>query len=420
MNSKIESVSVIGLGYVGLPTAAVVASRGVNVIGLEINEAVVERINQGQVHIVEPDLDMLVQATVSTGRLRATTKAEQADVYVIAVPTPFKEDHQPDLSYVQSVAESIAPVLQKGCLVILESTSPVGTTEQVVQWLAAARPDLAFPGPKQGDPDVNVAYCPERILPGNVLRELVDNDRIIGGMTPECAQRAVEFYRIFMTGECLVTNARTAELAKLTENSFRDVNIAFANELSLIADQLDVDVWDLIQLANRHPRVNILRPGPGVGGHCIAVDPWFIVASTPKTARLIRTAREVNDGKPHYVVEKTKQAADRFKSPVIACLGLSYKPDIDDLRESPALDITRMLAEEGVGEVLVVEPHVSELPPALAGKSGVSLCDATTAIERADIVLLLVAHRAFRSINQNALQQKILIDTQGLFSTPIL
>ncbi|MBT5667095.1 MAG: UDP-N-acetyl-D-mannosamine dehydrogenase [Rhodospirillaceae bacterium] len=416
MNAPIETVSVIGLGYVGLPTAAVVASRNVQVIGVEINESVVERINNGEVHIVEPDLDMLVQATVAMGRLRATTTPEKAQVYVIAVPTPFKGDHVPDLSYVQAAAEKIAPVLDAGALVILESTSPVGTTEQLVGWLSDARPDLTFPPMSQGTPDVNVAYCPERILPGHVLRELVDNDRIIGGISPQCAERAVEFYRIFMTGECLITNARTAELAKLTENSFRDVNIAFANELSLISDKLDVDVWDLIGLANRHPRVDILRPGPGVGGHCIAVDPWFIVASTPKEARLIRMARDVNDAKPTYVVEKAITAAERFKNPVIACMGLSYKPDIDDLRESPALDITETLCDSKVGEILVVEPNVDAMPPALADKKNATFCDAATAIDKADIVVLLVGHRAFKEINRNTLNQKVVIDTQGLFA----
>jgi UDP-N-acetyl-D-mannosaminuronic acid dehydrogenase len=416
MNAPIETVSVVGLGYVGLPTAAVVASRNVEVIGVEINESVVDRINKGEVHIVEPDLDMLVQATVAMGRLRATTTPEKTQIYVIAVPTPFKDDHVPDLSYVKAAAEKIAPVLETGAMVILESTSPVGTTELLVEWLAAARPDLAFPPAAQGAPDVHVAYCPERILPGHVLRELVDNDRIVGGITPQCAARAVEFYSIFMTGECLLTNARTAELAKLTENSFRDVNIAFANELSLISDKLDVDVWDLIKLANRHPRVDILRPGPGVGGHCIAVDPWFIVASTPKEARLIRMARDVNDDKPKYVVNRTKEAADRFKNPVIACMGLSYKPDIDDLRESPSLDITVALCESGVGEILVVEPNVDAMPSTLANFENATFCDAAEAIEKADIVVLLVAHKAFTEINRNSLNQKVVIDTQGLFA----
>jgi UDP-N-acetyl-D-mannosaminuronic acid dehydrogenase len=416
MNTAIEKVSIIGLGYVGLPTAAVVASRGIEVVGVEVNEKVVNRINAGKVHIVEPDLDMLVQATVAMGRLRATVKPEPAQVYVIAVPTPLGEANEPDLTFVEAAARTVASVVEKGALVILESTSPVGTTEKLVSWLAEARPDLTFPPVSQGEPDVNVAYCPERILPGHVLRELVNNDRIIGGITPRCAERAVEFYKIFMQGECLVTNARTAELAKLTENSFRDVNIAFANELSLICDLLHVDVWDLIALANRHPRVNILRPGPGVGGHCIAVDPWFIVSSAPEQARIIRTAREVNDAKPKYIVEKTRKAADRFKNPVIACMGLAYKPDIDDLRESPSLEIVEDLCDANVGRILVVEPHIPEMPRVLVGKPNAVFCDAATAVEEADIVLLLVGHQAFRKINRNLLNQKVVIDTQGVLA----
>lgn len=416
VNTEIKKVSVVGLGYVGLPTAAVLASRGVEVVGVEINDEVVKRINAGSVHITEPDLDILVQGTVATGRLRATTTPEAAAVFVIAVPTPFKDGHQPDLKHVQAAANAIAPVLESGTLVILESTSPVGTTAQLTAWLAEARPDLTFPAKGKENPDINVAYCPERVLPGRVLIELVDNDRIIGGMTPECAAKAVDFYHIFLQGECLVTDANTAEMAKLTENSYRDVNIAFANELSLICDHLDIDVWELLRMANRHPRVNILNPGPGVGGHCIAVDPWFIVSSAPEQSRLIRTARMVNDDKPGHVIAKVITHADRFKNPVIACLGLSYKPDIDDLRESPALKITAELAGMSVGEILVVEPHITTLPAVLAGKSNVTLVDAATAIERADIVLLLVAHRAFRRTNRTVLNQKILIDTPGLWA----
>jgi UDP-N-acetyl-D-mannosaminuronic acid dehydrogenase len=284
---------------------------------------------------------------VHEGFLRATTKPEPADAFLIAVPTPFKGDHEPDIGFVRAAVESIAPVIQKGNLVVLESTSPVGTTEQVVRWLAAARPDLRFPDAGGGLPEVNVAYCPERVLPGQVVRELVDNDRIIGGMTPACSERAVALYRIFVRGELLVSDARTAEMCKLTENSFRDVNIAFANELSIICDKLGIDVWELIRLANRHPRVKILQPGAGVGGHCIAVDPWFIVAGNPKEARLIRTAREVNDSKPHWVVHKVHEAiatSGRAASDLtIALMGLAFKPNIDDLRESPALDVAKTL-----------------------------------------------------------------------------
>ena len=288
----------------------------------------------------------------------------------------------------------------------------------MVEWMRNARPDLQFPvfGEDGGDAGIAVAHCPERVLPGHIVREIVENDRIIGGVTPQCASRAQELYKLFIEADCLLTDCRTAELTKLTENSFRDVNIAFANELSVISDKLDVDVWDLIKLANRHPRVDILRPGPGVGGHCIAVDPWFIVASTPKEARLIRMARDVNDAKPTYVVEKAITAAERFKNPVIACMGLSYKPDIDDLRESPALDITETLCDSKVGEILVVEPNVDAMPPALADKKNATFCDAATAIDKADIVVLLVGHRAFKEINRNTLNQKVVIDTQGLFA----
>ena len=308
----------IGLGYIGLPTAAVIASRGIKVIGVDINQHAVDIINQGKIHIIEPDLDALVHEVVRTGKLRATTLVEPADAFLIAVPTPFKGNHEPDLSYVESAARAIAPVLKKGDMVILESTSPVGCTEQMAEWLAQARPDLTFPHQAYEAADINLAYCPERVLPGKVIHELVENDRVIGGMTPHCAARAAELYKTFVKGDCIITNARTAEMCKLTENSFRDVNIAFANELSLICDEQDINVWELIKLANLHPRVNILQPGPGVGGHCIAVDPWFIVAKSPNTARLIRTAREVNDHKPHYVIEKVKAAAARFKNPKIA------------------------------------------------------------------------------------------------------
>ena len=363
-----------------------------------------------------PDLDILAQGTVATRCLRATTTPEPASVFVIAVPTPFQDDHEPDLSHVKSAAEAITPVLERGNLVILESTSPVGTTAKLTEWLAAARPDLSFPGKSQKAPDISIAYCPERVLPGRVLIELVDNDRIIGGVSPDCAKRAVDFYRIFLQGECHVTTAATAELAKLTENSYRDVNIAFANELSLICDHLDINVWELLKMANQHPRVDILRPGPGVGGHCIAIDPWFIVSSAPEQARLIRMARQVNDGKPDHVISKVEAHASRFKAPVIACLGLAYKPDIDDLRESPALRIAEHLADSEVGEVLIVEPHIGELPPSLEGKPNTIFTEAADAIERADIVLLLVPHRAFQQLNRATLDQKILIDTQGMWA----
>ncbi len=408
-----ETISVIGLGYIGLPTAAIIASRGVDVIGVDISHDTVDTINQGDIHIVEPDLDIIVRSAVQTGKLKATTKPEPADAFMIAVPTPFKGEHEPDLSYIEAAAKAIAPVLVKGNLVVLESTSPVGSTEKLAEWLAEARPDLSFPQNTQENADINLAYCPERVLPGYVLQELVTNDRVVGGITSECASKAVELYEIFVKAECLITNARTAEMAKLTENSFRDVNIAFANELSIICDTLDINVWELIKLSNRHPRVNILKPGPGVGGHCIAVDPWFIVSSDPENARLIKQAREVNDGKPQYVIEKVVKAAARFKQPVIACLGLAFKADIDDLRESPAVEIVEALAGMNIGELLVVEPNVGVLPKKLA--SGLTKVELADALERADILLLLVDHKEFKRIPADRLHGCVIVDTRGVW-----
>ena len=417
---KVSTVSVIGLGYIGLPTAAMFASRKVKVIGVDINQHAVDTINQGQIHIVEPELDVIVHAAVTEGFLRASTKPEPAEAFLIAVPTPFKGDHVPDLSYVRAAAESIAPVLKKGDMVILESTSPVGTTEQMLQWLVAARPDLRFPveGAVASDIEVNVAYCPERVLPGHVIRELVQNDRIIGGLSPACSKRAADIYRVFVEGELLFTNARTAEMAKLTENAFRDVNIAFANELSLISDNLDINVWELIKLANHHPRVNILQPGCGVGGHCIAVDPWFIVDKTPEQARLIRTAREVNDYKPQWVLEKVRAAVDALvatgrdeASITVALLGLSFKPNIDDLRESPALQIAKLFAAETRTSLLLVEPNIDTLPTAMASQTLVSVEDA---ISQADVIGLLVNHREFSGIKAKLKQHTRVIDAVGI------
>ncbi|NMH65361.1 UDP-N-acetyl-D-mannosamine dehydrogenase VpsB [Shewanella salipaludis] len=409
-----NKVSVIGLGYIGLPTAAVLASRGIDVIGVDVNEAAVATINCGEIHIVEPDLDIVVRSAVMTGKLRAVTKPEAADAFMVAVPTPFKGDeHAPDLSYIEAAAKAIAPVLEKGNLVILESTSPVGATEQMAAWLAEARPDLSFPQHKGDNADIKIAHCPERVLPGYVLQELVSNDRVIGGMTKACSARAVELYKTFVRGECIITNARTAEMAKLTENSFRDVNIAFANELSMICDKLKINVWELIKLANRHPRVSILNPGPGVGGHCIAVDPWFIVNSCPDEAKLIRQAREVNDYKPHYVIEQIAHAADQFKKPVIACLGLAFKADIDDLRESPALQIVEQLVMANIGEILAVEPNVLSLPQTLADK-GIELLNMDAALERANIVVVLVDHKEFKAADSKQFATKVVIDTRGV------
>ncbi len=415
MKLPFSRVAVLGLGYIGLPTAAALAGQGVEVIGVDVNERVVETLRRGGIHIVEAGLDGIVKAAILSGKLRAVTRPEPAEAFLIAVPTPFRDGHQPDLSYVQAAAQAIAPVLARGNLVVLESTSPVGTTEQVARWLAELRPDLTFPHQAGAAADVQVAHCPERVLPGRVLVELVENDRVIGGLTPRCAERAAELYRIFVRGECVSTTAATAELVKMTENAFRDVNIAFANELSLVCDRLGVDVWELIRLANRHPRVKILQPGPGVGGHCIAVDPWFIVAAAPEQARLIRTAREVNDGKPQYVIAQVSQAAARFKAPVVACLGLAFKADIDDLRESPALAIVRELADRHVGRLLVVEPYIEALPATLQGLAEIRLVRAEEALAEADIVLLLVDHRPFKQIDRALLRDKVVIDTRGLW-----
>ena len=422
---KFETICVVGLGYIGLPTATVIASQGVKVVGLEANPATIATINRGEVHIIEPDLDEAVRLVVEKGLLQATDTAEPADAFMIAVPTPFRDDHQPDLRYIAAACKSIAPVLQRGNLVILESTSPVGATELMAQWLAEHRPDLTFPQQNGDDSDIRIAHCPERVLPGKVLHELVDNDRIIGGMTPRCSDAAVALYAIFVKGDCIVTNARTAEMCKLSENSFRDVNIAFANELSVICDRLDINVWELIALANRHPRVQILQPGPGVGGHCIAVDPWFIVSSAPEEARLIRTAREVNDAKPEWVLAAANAAImsvralrrDTAESVTVACLGLAFKPDIDDLRESPALEICRRLTQIPNCNIIAVEPNIAALPPMLADVA--TFEDAGTAIHRADVVVVLVDHSPFKNITLGMLRDKQLVDTRGLFSRDV-
>jgi len=410
-----ERIAVVGLGYIGLPTAAILASRGKQVIGIDVNVDAVNTINEGGIHIVEPDLDIVVRSTVTTGNLRATTQAEPADAFIIAVPTPFKENHQPDVSYIEAAIKAIAPVLESGNLIILESTSPVGTTEKVARWLAAERPDLLELHPIDVRSKIALAYCPERVLPGRVLNELVSNDRIIGGMTPECADAASRLYKTFVSGECIQTTARTAELCKLVENAYRDVNIAYANELSLICSQLDINVWELIELANRHPRVDILQPGPGVGGHCIAVDPWFIVDTAPDQARLIRTAREVNDHKPLYVIDHIKKVAAKFKSPTIACFGITYKANIDDLRESPSLNIVKNLADQNVANLLIVEPNINELPSSLAGNNNVELVDVGTAWHRADIIIGLVAHEPLKRVTPDKLKEKVIIDVGGIW-----
>lgn len=393
-------ICVIGLGYIGLPTASLLGTKGFDVFGVDTSREVVDTINEGRIHIVEPDLDILVKSAVQSGRLSAGMEPRESDVFILAVPTPFKEGNKPDLSFVEAATRMIAPCIKAGDLVILESTSPVGTTDGVVaKILEEAGHNL--------EKDVFVAHCPERVLPGRILVELVENDRIVGGINSASTEKAVEFYRTFVRGEVLTTDSRTAEMAKLTENSFRDVNIAFANELSLICDKEGISVWELISLANRHPRVNILQPGPGVGGHCIAVDPWFIVSRAPELARLIRTAREVNDHKPNWIIEKVKINADKFKRPVIGCLGLAFKADVDDLRESPAVEIARKLMQENVGEILIAEPNLAE-------HEEFNLLAYEEVVSKSDIVLLLVDHKQFRRLKVADLKEKILIDTRGV------
>ena len=419
MNHQFKHICVIGLGYIGLPTAATFAAHGIKVTGVDVNQHAVDMINQGKVHIVEPDLDALVKGVVEKGMLSAQTTPVEADAYIVAVPTPFKDDHEPDLKYIEVASKALAPYLSKGNLVILESTSPVGATEQMSAWLSEARPDLSFPQQEGETSDIRVAHCPERVLPGKVLLELISNDRIIGGMTEPCSAASSQLYKTFVQGGCIETNARTAEMCKLTENSFRDVNIAFANELSVICDKLDINVWELIALANRHPRVNILQPGPGVGGHCIAVDPWFIVAKTPDQARLIRTAREVNDAKPEWVIDQVKIKIAEFlqanpnktiKDVTVACYGLAFKPDIDDLRESPALEITKKLAEQGLN-ILAIEPNIQELPKQLPHNVLLISVDQR---DQADVHLILVDHKQFKN-GLTIPTTDYLVDTKGIF-----
>ena len=417
----IKKIAVIGLGYIGLPTAAMFASKEVDVVGVDVEQITVDTINRGEIHIVEPDLSEMVKSVVNNGKLRAVTKVEEADAFIIAVPTPLSRKNstspEPDLGSVFAAAQALAPVLKSGDLIILESTSPVGTTEKIAEKLSELRPDLEFPKDKTSQPDISLAYCPERVLPGKILTELVQNDRVIGGISHSCSQKAKKMYEIFVSGECILTTPRTAEMSKLTENACRDVQIAFANELSLICDEIDVNVWELIALANRHPRVDILQPGPGVGGHCIAVDPWFIHSRSPQTAKLIHTARVINDEKPAWVVSKVKDAISkiRYNYPekcaeeiTIACFGLSFKADIDDLRESPSLKIAMEIARFHDGRVLAVEPNISVLQNA----PHLELVDVVDAENSADIIVILVDHKQFKSIQTN--KDQIVIDTKGV------
>ena len=407
------SVCVLGLGYIGLPTAAVIARTGARVLGVDVSETVVETVNSGRIHIEEVDLDELVSGVVARGLLSASTRIAPAEVFVIAVPTPFADDHRPDIGYVLRAATSIATVLKAGDTVILESTSPVGATEQVRDLLAALRPDLRLPG-RGGEADVAVAYCPERVLPGRILHELIANDRVIGGVTPRCARKALAFYRRFVRGACVTTTARAAEMTKLAENAYRDVNIAFANELSLVADRLDVDVWEVIRLANRHPRVGILQPGPGVGGHCIAVDPWFLVAAAPDDTPLIRAARGVNDGKVAHVVAQASRLIEAYPGAPVACLGLAFKANIDDFRESPALAVAAALARRFGPRVAVVEPYAARLPAAFDG-TGARLVDLDAALARCPVMVVLVDHDLFRSVPAEERAGKVVLDTRGIW-----
>jgi UDP-N-acetyl-D-mannosaminuronic acid dehydrogenase len=423
-----KTISVVGLGYIGLPTAAMLASKATRVVGVDVDSHVVETINQGKIHIVEPGLDEMVRKAVDRGFLEATISPQPAEAFIIAVPTPFLpgtregSTPKPDLSYIKSAAKSVAGVLKKGDIIILESTSPVGTTEQLSEWLAEERGDLSFPQSHEEDSDIRIAYCPERVLPGKVMEELISNDRVIGGMTEKCSQAAIEVYRAFVEGDCIVTNARIAEMTKLTENAFRDLNVAFANELSMICDELRVDVWELIRLANLHPRVDILQPGPGVGGHCIPVDPWFIVDKTPEHAKLIRTAREVNNAKPDWVINKVKMAVTEYleanpnkrdSDVVIGCYGLTFKADIDDLRESPAAEIARRIAIEHPGKVLAVEPNIETLPANLEGY--LELVNFAVANQSVSIRVLLVDHQEFKGQRiAGSSKPPLTIDTRGV------
>ncbi len=417
-NDEKPDVCVVGLGYIGLPTAAVIARSGCRVLGIDVSPHVVDTINRGEIHIEEVDLDGLVQGVVQRGLLRASTQIEPADVFVIAVPTPFDDDHQPDISYVLAAATSVAAVLKQGDCVILESTSPVGTTEAMRDLIAKLRPDLKMPGINNGMagdiPDISLSYCPERVLPGKILEELTNNDRSIGGITPRCARKALTFYKRFVRGECVTTDARSAEMTKLVENAFRDVNIAFANELSIVADKMGLDVWEVIRLANRHPRVNILSPGPGVGGHCIAVDPWFIVASAPDDTPLIRTARLVNDGKVDHTVARASALIEANPHAPIACLGLAFKANIDDFRESPAKKVAAALAQRFGSRIRIVEPYASALPKEFDG-SGAVLTDLDDALESCDLLIVLVDHDVFKSVPLAERAAKVVYDTRGIW-----
>lgn len=417
MVTKYKKVSVLGLGYVGLPTAAIIANKGISVIGVDTNVSTVKTINEGNTHIIEPDLEVLVRSAVNSKNLVASIIPEPADAFIIAVPTPFTQKKKPDLTFLQQAIESIAPVIKGENLIVLESTSPVGTTQRIAKWLSNIRQDIEFSESdnslKIDGKNIYVAHSPERVLPGRVLIELVNNDRVIGGLTKQCGDEAESLYRLFVKGECHVTNAQTAELVKLTENAYRDTNIAFANEISLVCDKLDIDVWDLIKLANRHPRVDILKPGPGVGGHCIAIDPWFIVDAAPEETPLIQASRYVNDNKPAWIVQKILNSVD--DNATVACLGLTYKSDIDDLRESPSIKIVERLSQHHKGQILVADPNIKSLPDKLCKIFNIEFCNFEDAISRSRIIILLTDHREFIEIDKLILSNKKVFDTRGIW-----
>jgi UDP-N-acetyl-D-mannosaminuronic acid dehydrogenase len=413
----LSTAAVVGLGYIGLPTAVSLATGGLEVIGVDVNPDIIDQVNSGMAPFAEPDLSVAVSGAVAMGRLRAQREMPSADAYVIAVPTPFTDERRADLTYITAAAEAVAPALRGGEVIVLESTAPPGTTRLVSELIAARRPDLHLPHVPDIPPDVHIAHCPERVLPGRIMIEIATNDRVIGGLTPACAARAVELYRTFCRGELLVTDAASAEMSKLAENAYRDVNIAFANELSLICERLGLDVWEIRQMANHHPRVDILRPGPGVGGHCIAVDPWFIVEAAPDLAPLIRTARHTNDRMPAHIAERIIATCRRFRDPRIACLGLSFKANVGDMRESPAVEIAAWIAGALPDtKILAVEPHASSLPAQLGECGNVVLTDAEHAVAESDVIALLVDHSCFRSIKKTQLAGKVVYDTRGMWA----
>lgn len=415
-NEPRANVAVIGLGYIGLPTATVLATRGLKVVGVDVDPQIVSQVSRGEVPFAEPDLAAAVSGAVAMEHLTAREDPPEADVFIIAVPTPLTANHEADLSYVRAAIEAIAPRLTGTELIVLESTSPPGTTERIAEWMSILRPDITLPDPNATGPRLGIAHCPERVLPGRILVEIITNDRIIGGLTPACADRAAELYAKFCQGQILTTTARTAELTKLVENSFRDVNIAFANELANICDFLFVDPREVIELANRHPRVNILAPGPGVGGHCIPVDPWFIVGAAPHETHLVRTAREVNDARPRRIADLIAARAQRFRDPRIACLGLSYKANVDDTRESPAIDVVQHLATHlADAEIRVCDPFVQVVPAQLARFENVLMQSVAEAVSVADIVVLLVEHAQFKTLSKTELDGKVIFDTKGLW-----